>query len=169
AAGSNVITFLLFSFNFPFFLDGVIFLGISVHIRSNHQITDELLPTINLLIFIKQLPAGRARPEPAHRLPPAAGRRSAGSRIEELLRKHVEANGFFVGHLDWGNATVLLDSCDCINTSRNCTAPDGREVYSTLAELVTVTAVAFSPIMILGVIFSLALLDQIRSSKNDIV
>lgn len=29
--------------------------------------------------------------------------------------------GFFAGHLDWGNSTVVPNSCNCTDTSRNCT------------------------------------------------
>uniref|UniRef100_A0A4W6BRQ4 Uncharacterized protein n=1 Tax=Lates calcarifer TaxID=8187 RepID=A0A4W6BRQ4_LATCA len=52
---SKLIKYLLFTFNFLFFVGGIIILGLSIHVRNNkadYQITDELLPAINLLVFI---------------------------------------------------------------------------------------------------------------------
>ncbi|XP_037641488.1 tetraspanin-8-like [Sebastes umbrosus] len=89
--------------------------------------------------------------------------------------------GFFVGHLDWGNSTVVPDSCNCTDTSRNCTDLDGRDIYATpcmphimtwldrMSDSLIGTALAFGILMILGMIFSLALICQIRSWKKGIV
>ncbi|KAM9352855.1 tetraspanin-8-like [Symphorus nematophorus] len=89
--------------------------------------------------------------------------------------------GFFVGHLDWGNSTVVPNSCNCTDTSRNCTDLDGREIYSTpcmtsimthingVSDSLMWTAFGFGILMILGMAFSLVLLCSCKRSKNSII
>lgn len=51
----NIIKNLLFIFNFVFFLAGIIIFSLSIYVRNHradYQITDELLPGINLLIYV---------------------------------------------------------------------------------------------------------------------
>ncbi|XP_039662994.1 tetraspanin-8-like isoform X2 [Perca fluviatilis] len=83
--------------------------------------------------------------------------------------------GFSDGYLDWGNATVVPDSCNCTDTTRNCMVLDEREIYSTPCMMYIMTwldkvsdslmgiAFGFGILIILGLIFSLVLLCQIRN------
>ncbi|KAM7382977.1 hypothetical protein PAMP_002667 [Pampus punctatissimus] len=105
-------------------------------------------------------------------------------KIQELLQK-VEITGFccglFVGHLDWGNSSVVPDSCNCTDTSKNCTDLGSREVYSTpcmtyimtwldqVSDSLMGTAFAFGILMILGMSFALVLLCQFKRSENSIM
>lgn len=52
---NKVIKYLLFTFNFLFFMAGLALLCLSTHVRTNradYQITDELLPAVTLLVFV---------------------------------------------------------------------------------------------------------------------
>lgn len=228
---SRLIKYLLITFNFLFFVGGIIILTFSTHIRSNkadYQITDDLLPAINLLIFIGAATLifgflGFCGAIGENRcllalfflgllsmllMLLAVGALGAVSRTaaaQELVRKHMKqllplsqqprdvqeafqnmertglCCGFFVGHLDWGNSTVVPDSCNCTDTSRNCTALNERVIYSTpcmmhimtwmdrVSDSLMGSALTFGILMILGMIFSLVLLCQIRNKKNGIL
>nr|XP_033496983.1 tetraspanin-8-like [Epinephelus lanceolatus] len=227
-AVNKVIKFLLFTFNFLFFVGGIIILTVSTYIRSHradYQITDDLLPAINLLIFIGAVTlvfgflgcCGAIRENRCllalfflgllclSLMLLAVGTLGAVSRTaaaQELVRKHMkqllplseqpkevqeslqamEMSGFccglFVGHLDWGNSTVVPDSCNCTDTSRNCTDLDQREIYSTpcmpyimtwldrVSDSLMGTAFMFGSLMILGMIFSVVLFCQIVKKKS---
>ncbi|XP_042346704.1 tetraspanin-8-like [Plectropomus leopardus] len=219
--------YLLFTFNFLFFVGGIIILTLSTHVRSNkadYQITDDLLLAVNLLIFVGAvtlifgfLGCCGAFQESRCLLALfflgllsmfimllAVGVLGAVSRTtaaQELVQEHlkqllplseqpkevqdsfqsVELNGFccglFVGHLDWGNSTMVPDSCNCTDTFRNCTVLEDREIYSTpcmvylmtwfdrVSETFVVTAITFAVVMILGIILSLVLFCQIMKKK----
>lgn len=54
-AVTRVIKYLLFTFTFLLFVGGSVVLGVSLHIKNNkvdHQVTDQLLPAVNLLISV---------------------------------------------------------------------------------------------------------------------
>ncbi|KAJ3597885.1 hypothetical protein NHX12_001401 [Muraenolepis orangiensis] len=54
-AVNKVVKYLLFTFNFLFFISGAVILGVSVHAmisRAEYQITDELLPPVQLLVCV---------------------------------------------------------------------------------------------------------------------
>lgn len=209
-------------------MGGIIVLGVSVHIRNNkadHQVTDELLPTVKLLIFVGAVTlifgflgcCGAIR---EHRCMLALfflgllmmfimllgvgvlGALSRSEEAQELARRHMQqllplseqpkeiqesfqnveregfCCGFFAGHLDWGNSTEVPNSCNCTDTSRNCTELDGREIYSTpcmkyivtwldrVSDTVMGIAFGFGILMILGMIFSLVLLSQTVFTKG---
>ncbi|XP_039973774.1 tetraspanin-8-like [Xiphias gladius] len=228
---SKIIKYLLFTFNFLFFVGGITILGLSTHVRSakaDYQISDDLLPAVNLLVFVCAVTlifgflgcCGAIRENRcllamfflgllsmllmllAVGVLGAIARTSAAQEVvkehmKELLSlseqprevqesfQQVERNGFccgfFVGHLDWGNSKVVPSSCNCTDSSRNCTVVDGREVYSTpcmkyimtwldrVSDSLMGTALAFGILMILGMILSLVLLCRIWSSKNSII
>lgn len=228
---SKVIKYLLFTFNFLFFVGGITILGLSTHIRSNkadYQITDELLPAINLLIFIGAVTlifgflgfCGAIRENRCllalfflgllamFLMLLAVGALGAISRTaaaQELVKEHMKqllplseqpkevqesfqkvertglCCGLFVGHLDWGNSTVVPNSCNCTDTSRNCTVLDGREIYATpcmthimtwldrVSHSLMGTAFAFGILMILGMTFSSVLFCKIMTSKGSII
>ncbi|XP_035862213.1 tetraspanin-8-like [Sander lucioperca] len=225
---SNVIKYLLFTFNFLFFVGGIIILSFSIHIKCNkadYQMTDELLPALNLLIFIGAMTlifgflgcCGAFRENRCllilfflgllamFLMLLAVGVLGAVSRTEaaqELAREHMEqllplseqpkevqeefqklemsgfCCGLSEGYLDWGNPTVVPDSCNCTDTSRNCMVLDEREIYSTPCMTYIMTwldrvsdslmgiAFGFGILMILGMVFSLVLICQIRNGKN---
>ncbi|XP_034730557.1 tetraspanin-8-like [Etheostoma cragini] len=83
--------------------------------------------------------------------------------------------GVFDGYLDWENATLVPDSCNCTNTSMNCLVLDEREIFSTtcmtyivrwlekVSDTLLGIAFGFSILIILGMIFSLVLLCQIMN------
>lgn len=228
---SKVIKYLLLTFNFLFFMGGIIILTFSVHTKNNkadYQITDELLPAINLLIFISAVTlifgflgfcgANRenrcllalfflgllamllmllavgalgaiSRTAAAQELVKTSMKQllplsKQRTEVQEQFQKVERTSfccGFFVGHLDWGNATVVPNSCNCMDLSRNCTVLDGREIYSTpcmthimtwldrISASLMGTAFTFGILIILGMIFSLVLLCQIRNGKNNII
>ena len=228
---SRIIKYLLFTFNFLFFIGGIALLTFSTHIRSNkadYQLNDDLLPGINLLIFIGAVTlvlgflgcCGAIRENRCLLalfslgllsmllLLLAVGALGAVSRTaaaQELVRKHMKqllplsrqpgdvqrafqdversgfCCGFFVGHLDWGNSTVVPDSCNCTDTSRNCTALDERVIYSTpcmthimtwmdrVSESLMAMTLTFGTLMVLGMIFSFVLLCQIRNKKSGVL
>ncbi|KAM9352854.1 tetraspanin-8-like [Symphorus nematophorus] len=225
---SKAIKYLLFTFNFLFFLGGIIILGLSIHARNNkadYHITDELLPGVNLMIFIgavtlifgflgfcgairenrclltlfflgllgmilvllavgalgavsRTTAAQEAVKEHLKQLVPLS---EQPKEVQESFQK-VEMSGFccgfFVGHLDWGNSTVVPNSCNCTDTSRNCTDLDGRQIYSTpcmtylmtwldrVSDSFMWTAFGFGILMILGMAFSLVLLCHIRNKRS---
>ncbi|XP_035802439.1 tetraspanin-8-like [Amphiprion ocellaris] len=225
---SKVIKYLLATFNLLFYVGVIFILGFFANIRINkadHRITDELLPAIDLVIFIGVgtmifgcLDRCAAVRENRCLLAllflglltmfvmllavGALGAVSRTAAVQELVREHVEqflplseqpeevqesirqvertsfCCGFFAGHLDWGNSMAVPDSCNCIDTSMNCTALDGREVYSTpcmiyamtwldrLPHSLIVTAFASGLLLMLAMIFSVALFCQ---SNNSIV
>lgn len=230
-AVNKVIKYLLFTFNFLFFVGGIAILSLFTHIRCNqadYQITEQHLPAVNLLIFIGAVTlifgflgcCGAIRENRCllalfflglltmFLMLLAVGSLGAVSRTaaaQELVEKHmrqllplseqpkeiqeslqnVERAGFccglFDGHLDWGNSTVVPNSCNCTDTSRNCTDLDGREIYSTpcmmyimtwldrVSDSLIGTAIAFGLLMFLGMIFSLVLLCQIVLEKKSII
>lgn len=197
----KVLKYLLFTFNLLFFIGGCILLAFSVHIKRNkadYQLTDELLPGINLLIFVGAvtmifgflgfcgairenrclLAAQALVKENMQQLLPLS------DQTKEVQESHqaVERNGFccglFDGHLDWGSSTMVPDSCNCTDTSRNCTALGGREVYSTpcmtyvmtwmdrTSDTLIGTAVTFGVLMILGMILSLVMMCRIVRERG---
>uniref|UniRef100_A0A667XCN1 Tetraspanin n=1 Tax=Myripristis murdjan TaxID=586833 RepID=A0A667XCN1_9TELE len=80
------------------------------------------------------------------------------------VERTLKCCGFFDGHLDWGNSsTVVPNSCNCTDTSRNCTFLDG------LSDVLIGTAFSFSIFMILGMGFSSILICQISVGKNSII
>ncbi|XP_039662993.1 tetraspanin-8-like isoform X1 [Perca fluviatilis] len=224
-AVSNVIKYLLFTFNLLFFVGGIIILSFSIHMKHNkadYQMTDELLPALNLLIFIGAVTlifgflgcCGAFRENRCLLILffvglvlmlfmlLAVGALGAITRTEaaqELVMEHMEkllplseqpkevqeefqdleragfCCGFSDGYLDWGNATVVPDSCNCTDTTRNCMVLDEREIYSTPCMMYIMTwldkvsdslmgiAFGFGILIILGLIFSLVLLCQIRN------
>lgn len=225
------IKYLFFTFNFLFFLGGITILSLSIHARNNkvdYQITDDLLPAINLLIFVSAVTlifgflgyCGAIRDNRCllalffvgllsiFLMMLAVGALGVISRTpaaQEVVKEHMKqllplseqpkevqesfqkvemtafCCGFFVGHLDWGNSSMVPNSCNCTDTSRNCTVLDSREVYSTpcmtyimtwldrVSDSLMGTAFSFGVLMILGMIFSLVLLCQFRGSKNSII
>lgn len=225
------IKYLFFTFNFLFFLGGITILSLSIHARNNkvdYQITDDLLPAINLLIFVSAVTlifgflgyCGAIRDNRCllalffvgllsiFLMMLAVGALGVISRTpaaQEVVKEHMKqllplseqpkevqesfqkvemtafCCGFFVGHLDWGNSSMVPNSCNCTDTSRNCTVLDSREVYSTpcmtyimtwldrVSDSLMGTAFSFGILMILGMIFSLVLLCQFRGSKNSII
>lgn len=220
---NKVIQYLFCTFNFLFCVGGGIILGVSLHIRNNkidHQVTDPLLPAINLLISVGALTLvfgflgffgaiGEKRYVLAlfflgllvlFIMLLAVGVLGVVSRMEEaqeLGKIHVQqllplseqpkeiqetfqivarvafCCGFFVGHSDWGNSTVVPSSCNCTDRSRRCTDLDEREIYSTpclkyimtwldrVSDTLLWIAFGFGILMILGLVFSLVLLTQI--------
>lgn len=228
---NKVIKYLLFTFNFLFFVGGIAIVSLFAHIRSNqadYQITEQHLPAVNLLIFIGAVTlifgflgcCGAIRENRCllalfflglltmFLMLLAVGSLGAVSRTaaaQELVKKHmrqllplseqpkeiqesfqnVERAGFCCGvldgHLDWGNSTVVPNSCNCTDASRNCTDLDGREIYSTpcmtyimtwldrVSDSLIGTAIAFGLLMFLGMIFSLVLLCQIVLKKRSII
>ncbi|XP_035019684.2 tetraspanin-8-like [Hippoglossus stenolepis] len=227
----KIIKYLLFTINFVFFVAGITILGLSVHARSNradYQITDNLLPPINLLVFVGAVTmilgflgcCGAVRED--RRLLKlffvglfavlfmmlALGVLGALSRTEaaqEVVKEHLKellplsaapkdvqesfqqlersgfCCGFFVGPLDWGNSTVVPDSCNCTDTSRNCTVLDGRQVYSTpcmtyfmtwldrLSHTFIMVACGFGILMILGMVFSSVIGFQVCVKKGSVI
>ncbi|XP_073341440.1 tetraspanin-8-like [Pagrus major] len=225
---NKVIKYLLFTFNLLFFVGGIILLTVSVHIKQNkadYQVTDEILPAINLLVFVGAVTmifgflgfCGAIRENRcllsmfflgllvmflmllAVGVLGAIARTAAAQalvkenmqqllplsdqpkEVQESYQK-VERNGFccgvFDGHLDWGNSTMVPDSCNCTDTSRNCTELGGREVYSTpcmtyimtwmdrVSDSLIGAAITFGILMILGMILSLVMLCQGVSEKG---
>ncbi|XP_051263092.1 tetraspanin-8-like [Dicentrarchus labrax] len=226
-----IIKYLLFIFNLVFFVGGITLLGLSTHAlknREDYQITDELLPAVNMLIIIGAVTlilgflgcCGAIRENRCllalffkgllsmFLMLLAVGVLGAISRTtaaQEQVKKHmklmlplseqpkevqvsfqnVERSGFccglFEGHLDWGNSTVVPNSCNCTDSSRNCTVLDEREIYATpcmrhfmtwmdrMSDSLMGTAFAFGVLMILGMVFSLVLCCQIGSRKKSII
>lgn len=224
----KVLKYLLFTFNLLFFIGGCILLAFSVHIKRNkadYQLTDELLPGVNLLIFVGAvtmifgflgfcgairenrcllamfftgllsmflmlLTVGMlgaiARTAAAQALVKENMQQllPLSDQTKEVQESHqaVERNGFccglFDGHLDWGSSTMVPDSCNCTDTSRNCTALGGREVYSTpcmtyvmtwmdrTSDTLIGTAVTFGVLMILGMILSLVMMCRIVRERG---
>ncbi|XP_032374952.1 tetraspanin-8-like [Etheostoma spectabile] len=224
-AVSNVIKYLLFTFNLLFFVGGIIILSFSMHMKHNktdYQTTDELLPALNLLIIIGAVTlifgflgcCGAFRENRCLLILffvglvlmlfmlLAVGALGAITRtiaVQELVMEHMEqllplsqqpkevqeefqdlersgfCCGLFEGYLDWGNATVVPDSCNCTDTSMNCIVVDEREIYSTpcvtyimtwlekVSDSLVGIAFGFGILIILGMIFSLVLLCQIRN------
>ncbi|KAK5862099.1 hypothetical protein PBY51_017529 [Eleginops maclovinus] len=227
-AVSKLVKYLLFTFNFLFFLGGTGILSSSTFVRINKahfQITDELLPAINILIFVGAMTmtfgflgcCGAIRESRCllaiffkgllvmFLMLLSVGVLGAVSRTasaQEMLKKHMKdllplseqpediqvsfqtvettgfCCGFFVGHLDWGNARMVPDSCTCTDTSRNCTALEEREVYATpcmtyimtwldrVSETLMGIAFGFGILMILGMIFSSVLFCQLSTGKK---
>ncbi|XP_056457817.1 tetraspanin-8-like [Gadus chalcogrammus] len=91
--------------------------------------------------------------------------------------------GFFKGHEDWSNSSLEVpDSCNCTDTSKNCTALlDGRDVFATpcLPYLLTWldrvsgalmgVAFALAAVMVIGMAFSLALMCQVSVGNKSII
>uniref|UniRef100_UPI0037E8ED82 tetraspanin-8-like n=1 Tax=Semicossyphus pulcher TaxID=241346 RepID=UPI0037E8ED82 len=230
-AASKVIRNLLFSFNFFFFIAGICILTGSIYARNHkaeYQISEELLPALDLLIFISAVTlvfgylgsyavihesrcalalffCGLLKMFLLLLAVGVLGAISRTERAQEVVKQHlelftplseqpedvqklfqdVERNdfccGMFVGHLDWGNSTLVPNSCNCTDTTRNCTVVEGREIYSTPCMVYLMTwmdrvsnslvgvALGFGGLMILGMLFSLVLCCQIRSGKNSII
>ncbi|XP_062255316.1 tetraspanin-8-like [Platichthys flesus] len=228
---NKIIKFLLFTFNFVFFVGGITILSFSVHARGNrvdYQITDDVLPAINLLVFVGAVTmilgflgcCGAVREDRCLLtlffvgllallfMMLAVGVLGALSRTEaaqEVVKEHLkellplsgapkdvqesfqqlERNGFccgfFVGPLDWGNSTVVPDSCNCSDTSRSCTALGGRQVYATpcmrylmtwydrLSHTLIAVACGFGSLMILGMVFSSVVCFQVCVKKGSVV
>ncbi|KAF0022088.1 tetraspanin-8-like [Scophthalmus maximus] len=228
---NKIIKYLLFTYNFLFFLGGLIILGLSIHTRSNkadYQITDEVLPAINLLVFVGAMTmilgflgcCGAIREDrcllvlfvmgllSVFLMMLAVGVLGAISRTataQEVVKEHLkellplskqpkdvqesfqqlERNGsccgLFDGPLDWGNSTVVPNSCNCADISTNCTVFDGRVIYSTpcmrylmtwldrVSESLMGTAFAFAILMILAMIFSSVMFCQICVKKGSII
>uniref|UniRef100_A0A3B4UAV9 Tetraspanin n=1 Tax=Seriola dumerili TaxID=41447 RepID=A0A3B4UAV9_SERDU len=176
------IKYLLFAFNFLFFVGGITILCLFTHIQRNqadYRITDEIVPAINLLVivggvtlifgflgccgairenrcllalfflgllsmFVMLLAVGAlgaitrteaaqelAKERMRHVLPLSEQPRDVRESFQEV-QKNGFCCGLFVGYVDWGNSTVVPDSCNCTDSSRNCTfLRDGRKVYST--------------------------------------
>uniref|UniRef100_A0A8C9YJJ3 Tetraspanin n=1 Tax=Sander lucioperca TaxID=283035 RepID=A0A8C9YJJ3_SANLU len=193
----NVIKYLLFTFNLLFFVGGIIILSFSIHMKHNkadYQMTDELLPALNLLIIIGAVTlifgflgcCGAFRENRCLLILffvglvlmlcmlLAVGALGAITRTEatqELVMEHMEQL-LPLRYLDWGNATVVPDSCNCTDTSRNCMVLDEREIYSTPCMTYIMTwldkvsdslmGIAFGSgiLIILGMIFSLVLINS---------
>ncbi|XP_060937902.1 tetraspanin-8-like [Limanda limanda] len=230
-AVNRIIKILLFTFNFVFFVGGITILSFAVHARSNrvdYQITDDVLPAINLLVFVGAVTmilgflgccgAGRedrclltlffagllallsmmvavgllgalSRTETAQivvkehlkELLPLSGQPKDVQESFQQLERNGFCCGFFVGPLDWGNSTVVPDSCNCTDTSRNCTAFEGRQVYSTpcmtylmtwydrLSNTLIAVACGFSSLMILGMVFSSVVCFQVCAKKGSVI
>ncbi|XP_054477949.1 tetraspanin-8-like [Anoplopoma fimbria] len=230
-AVGKVMKYLLFFFNFLFFLGGVIILSLATHVSINeadYRITDDLLPAIRLLMFTGAMTLvfgflGCCGAIKENRcllalffkgllvmflMLLAVGVLGAVSRTtaaQELVRKHmtqllplseqskevqesfqnVERSGFccgfFVGHIDWGNSTVVPDSCNCTDVSRNCTVLDQREIYSTpcmtyimtwldrVSDVLLGIAFAFGIVMLMGMGFSMVLIYQLRNGRKSII
>nr|XP_019961558.1 PREDICTED: tetraspanin-8 [Paralichthys olivaceus] len=227
-AVNKIIKYLLFTFNFIFFVGGITILSLSVHARSNkvdYPITDDVLPAINLLVFVGAVTmilgflgcCGAIREDrclltlffvgllSVLLMMFAVGVLGALSRTEaaqEVVKEHLKellplsaapadvqeslqqlersgsCCGFFVGPLDWGNSTVVPNSCNCTDTSRNCTVVDGREVYSTpcmkylmtwldrVSHTLIGVAFGFGILMLLGMIFSSVVCVQVCAKKG---
>ena len=227
-ATNKVIKYLLFTFNLLFFIGGCILLTLSVHIRLNkadYQVTDELLPGVNLLMFvgavtmifgflgfcgailenrrllgmffmglllmflmllavgvfgaIARTPTAQALvKENMQQLLPLSNQTKEVQESYQAVERSGFCCGLFDGHLDWGNSTAVPDSCNCTDTSRNCTELDGREVYSTpcmtyimtwmdrASDTLIGSAVAFGILMVLGMILSQVLMRQIVCKKG---
>ncbi|KAL3059993.1 hypothetical protein OYC64_014567 [Pagothenia borchgrevinki] len=231
-AVSKLVKYLLFNFNLLFFLGGIGILSFSALVRINKadfQISkDELLPAVNLLIFVGAMTMAfgflgccGALQESCCLLAiffkgllvmflmllsvGVLGAISRTASSQEIVKKRMKdllpfskqpedfqlafqdvertsfCCGFFVGHLDWGNATVLPDSCNCTDTSRNCTVLEAREIFATpcmtyiltwldrLSETLMGIALGFGILMILGMIFSLVLLCQMNSRHKSLI
>lgn len=230
-AVNKPIKYLLFVFNFLFFVGGITILSLFVHVLSNkadYQITDKLIPAIKMMIFIGSVTlilgffgcCGAIR-ENRYLLAlffkgllilfiillvvGVLGVLSRTASAQEMVKKHMNqllplseqpqevqesfqkveiagfCCGFFDGHLDWGNSTVVPNSCNCTDTSRNCTILDGREIYSTpcmtylmtwldrVSSSVVGIAFAFGILMVVGMAFSLALFYQIGGKKRSVI
>lgn len=88
--------------------------------------------------------------------------------------------GVFGGHVDWGNSSMVPNSCNCTDPSRNCSVLDSHdyEVYSTpcvvyimtwldrVSDTIMGITLAFSILLILGMIFSLFLLCQLKRNSS---
>ncbi|XP_074539246.1 tetraspanin-8-like [Halichoeres trimaculatus] len=230
-SASKIIKYLLFIFNFIFFLAGTIILTLSVYFRNHqadYQITDELLPGINLLIYVSAVTLifgflGSYGAITGNRCllclfflgllkmfilllaVAVIGAISRTTEAQEVVEKHleqliplseqpgdirksfqdVERNGFccgmFNGHLDWGNSTVVPDSCNCTDNTRNCTELGEREIYSTPCMVYLMTwmdrvsvsvmgsALGFGALMILGMVFSLVLICKTTFEKRSAI
>ncbi len=224
----KVIKYLLFIFNFLFFVGGVIIFGLSVYTLKNkedYQITDELLPALNLLICVGAITlffgflgcCGAIKDSRCllalffkglllmFLMLIALGVLGAVARTasaQELMRKHLKdllplseqpqnvqvsfqnvektsfCCGLFVGHQDWGNSSVVPNSCNCTDISKNCTTLEGREVYAmpciphimTWLDRVSVSfigiAFALGVLMILGMTFSMVMICQLGGAKS---
>nr|XP_043891041.1 tetraspanin-8-like [Solea senegalensis] len=229
-AVNKFIKYSLFTFNFLFFLGGIVIFGLVLHARANKerfQITDNHLPAIDLLVFVgaamvilsflgccgairenrcllalfflgllsvllMMLAVGvmgvisrtaaaqeKMRLHVTQLLP--LGKLPAG---DQVAFQQIERNGFccglFRGHLDWGESEQVPRSCNCTDTSRDCTAVDGREVYATPCMVFLMTwmdrvsgslmgiAFGFGAVMILGMIFSSVLCCQVVANKGSI-
>ncbi|CAL8287912.1 unnamed protein product [Merluccius merluccius] len=101
--------------------------------------------------------------------------------IQEL-EKAGKCCGFFKGHEDWGNSSLAVpDSCNCTDTSRNCTAVDGRDLYATpclsyllqwlghVSDTLMATAFTFAGLIVLGMVFSMAMICQISAGPPGII
>lgn len=228
-AVNKIIKYLLFTFNLLFFLGGLIIFGLSVHIRrfrADYQITDELLPGIDLLIFIgavtlvfgflgccgairesrcllalfftgllcmflmllavgvlgaisRTAAAQALAKERMKTLLPLSERPRSVQESFQKVEQTGKCCGLFVGHLDWGNSSAVVpNSCNCTDTSRNCTVLDGREIYTTpcmshimtwldrVSDSLMGTAFAFAALMILGMALSLILGYQIKINSS---
>ncbi|XP_034552983.1 tetraspanin-8-like [Notolabrus celidotus] len=230
-SASKIIKYLLFTFNFIFFLAGIIVLTSSVYARNNqadYQITDEILPGVDLLIYVSAVTLifgflgsygaitenrcllglfflGLLKMFILLLAVAVLGAVSRTDEAQEAVEKHLkqfvpliaqiediqrsfqdlERNGFccgmFVGHLDWGNSTVVPSSCNCTDTTKNCTMLDGRAIYSTPCMVymmtwmdrvsVSVMGAAFGlgGLMILGMVFSLVLICKTTYDKGSII
>ncbi|KAI4811752.1 hypothetical protein KUCAC02_014628 [Chaenocephalus aceratus] len=230
-AVSKLVKYLLFNFNVWFFVGGIGILSFSAYVRINKadfQITDELLPAVNLLIFAGAMTMafgflGCCGVLQESRCLLAIffmsllvmflmllsvgvlGAISRTASSQEIVKKHMKdllplseqpedfqlafqdvertgfCCGFFVGHLDWGNATVVPDSCNCTDASRNCTVLEARKIFATpcmtyiftwldrLSETLMGIAFGFGILMILAMIFSLVLLCQMNSGHTSLI
>ena len=230
-AVNKIIKYLLFTFNFVFFVGGITILSLSVHARSHkvdYQVTSDLLPPINLLVFVgavtmilgflgccgavredrclltlffvgllavlfMMLAVGvlgaLSRTEAAQEvvkehlkeLLPLSGAPEDVQEAVQQLQTHGFCCGFFAGPLDWGNSTLVPDSCNCTDSSRNCTVLDGRSVYSTpcmaylmtwcdrLSHALIVVACGFGFLMILGMVFSSVVCFQVCAKKGSVI
>ncbi|XP_065813933.1 tetraspanin-8-like [Labrus bergylta] len=227
---SKVIKYLLFTFNFFFFLAGFLVLTLSIYAsnhRADYQITDELLPAVNLLIYISAVTlifgffgcygsivesrcllvlffVGLFKMFLTLVAVVALGAFARTTEAQEAVGEHVqqfiplsaqtediqksfqdmERNdfccGMFAGHLDWGNSSLVPESCNCKDTTRNCTVLDGREIYSTPCMVYVMTwmdrvsvsvigaVFGLGALMILGMVFSSVLICKKHFGKSSI-
>ncbi|CAB1438984.1 unnamed protein product [Pleuronectes platessa] len=216
-AVNKIIKYLLFTFNFVFFVGGITILSFSVHARGNrvdYHITEDVLPAINLLVFVGAVTmilgflgcCGAVREdrclltlffvgllallfmmlaevvkEHLKELLPLSGAPKDVQEAFQLLERNGFCCGFSVGPLDWGNSTAVPDSCNCSDTSRNCTALGGRQVYATpcmtflmtwydrLSLTLIALACGFGSLMILGMVFSSVVCFQVCVKKGSVI
>uniref|UniRef100_A0A3Q3E9B5 Tetraspanin n=1 Tax=Labrus bergylta TaxID=56723 RepID=A0A3Q3E9B5_9LABR len=184
----KIIKYLLFFFNLLFFLavDLLIYVGVVImffgFFGSYGAIHDSscllslffvglltmflmLVAVVALGAFARTTEAQEAVEEHVQQFIPLG----AQPKVIQKSFKEVERKGFccgmFVGHLDWGNSSLMPESCNCKDTTRNCTVLEGREIYSTPCMVYVMTwmdrlsvsvirvASRFGALMIIGFLF----------------